>query len=144
MSSNVMVTGGHSGLRQVISTGSHRFVADEPKAVGGNDEGPDPYALLLGALGACTNMTLRMYADRKGWSVQEIRVSLSHWKDHAADCANCEREDRMIERIQRRITIIGELTQEQRQRLLAIANRCPVHRTLTSKIEIQTDLLENV
>ena len=142
MSRAVTVSGGHSGLRQTISVGPHRLLSDEPKGAGGNDEGPDPYELLLAALGACTNMTLRMYAERKGWPLQEVRVVLKHSKSYAKDCADCERPTAMLDRIERRITLIGDLSEDQRQRLLEIANLCPVHRTLTSKIDIQTELAE--
>jgi putative redox protein len=141
MSRAVTVTGGASGQRQAISVGPHQFVADEPKASGGNDDGPDPYELLLSALGSCTNMTLRMYADRKAWPLKEIRVVLTHSKNHAKDCANCEQPAAMLDRIERRITLIGELSPEQQQKLLVIANLCPVHKTLTSKIDIRTELV---
>jgi putative redox protein len=138
----VTVSGGPSSLRQVISVGRHELFADEPKASGGHDEGPDPYELLLSALGSCTNMTLRMYADRKGWPLKEIRVVLTHSKNYAEDCVNCEQPAAMLDRIERRITLIGELSAEQRQRLLAIANLCPVHKSLTSKIDVRTQLVD--
>lgn len=143
MSREVAVSGGPSSLRQVISVGLHQFVADEPEASGGHDEGPDPYSLLLAALGSCTNMTLRMYADRKGWPLQEIKVVLTHSKDYAKDCVNCEQPGALLDRIARRITLIGELSAEQRQRLLAIANLCPVHKSLTAGIAIQTELVDS-
>jgi putative redox protein len=142
MSRAVTVSGGPSSLHQVISVGRHRFLADEPKASGGQDEGPDPYELLLSALGSCTNMTLRLYADRKGWPLREIRVVLTHSKNYAEDCANCEQPAAMMDRIERRITLIGELSAEQRQRLLVIANLCPVHKLLTSKIDLRTELVD--
>jgi putative redox protein len=116
--------------------------ADEPKASGGHDEGPDPYELLLSALGSCTNMTLRMYADRKGWPLKEIQVVLTHSKNHAQDCVNCEQPAAVLDRIERRITLIGALSAEQRQKLLVIANLCPVHKSLTSKIDVQTELVD--
>ena len=90
MSRAVIVIGGHSGLRQAISVGPHHLIADEPKTSGGSDAGPDPYELLLSALGSCTNMTLQMYADRKKWPLKEIRVALTHSKNYAKDCVNCE------------------------------------------------------
>jgi putative redox protein len=142
MSRAVTVSGGPSALRQAISVGPHQLLSDEPKEAGGNDQGPDPYELLLAALGSCTNMTLRMYAERKGWPLKEVRVFLTHSKNYAKDCADCERPTAMLDRIERRITLVGELSEEQQQRLLAIANLCPVHRTLTSKIDIQTGLVE--
>ena len=116
MSRAVTVIGGPSSLRQVISVGRHQLFADEPKASGGHDEGPDPYELLLSALGSCTNMTLRMYADRKGWplkEIKEIQVVLTHSKNYAQDCGgNCEEPGAMLDRIVRRITLIGELSPE--------------------------------
>jgi putative redox protein len=142
MSRAVTVSGGPSGLRQVISVGRHQLIADEPRASGGHDEGPDPYELLLSALGSCTNMTLRMYADRKGWPLKEIRVVLTHSKNYAQDCVNCEQPVAVLDRIERRITLIGELSAEQRQKLLVIANLCPVHKSLTSKIDVQTQLVD--
>ena|SRR6202166_1060619 len=141
MSRAVIVIGGHSGLRQAISVGPHHLIADEPKTSGGSDAGPDPYELLLSALGSCTNMTLRMYADRKKWPFKEIRVALTHSKNYADDCVNCEQPAAMLDRIERLITLIGELSAEQRQRLLEIANLCPVHKSLTSRIDIQTELV---
>jgi putative redox protein len=141
MSRAVTVIGGPSVLRQAISVGPHHLTADEPKTSGGSDAGPDPYELLLSALGSCTNMTLRMYADRKKWPLKEIRVAVIHSKNYAKDCVNCEQPAAMLDRIERRITLIGELSAEQRQRLLEIANLCPVHKSLTSGIDIQTELV---
>ena len=132
MSRAVTVIGGPSGLRQTISVGLHHLLADEPKISGGSDAGPDPYELLLSALGSCTNMTLQMYADRKKWPLKEARVTLTHSKNYANDCVNCEQPAAMLGRIERRITLIGELSREQRQRLLEIANLCPVHRSIES------------
>jgi putative redox protein len=142
MARAVTVIGGPSSLRQVISVGRHQLFADEPKASGGHDEGPDPYELLLSALGSCTNMTLGMYADRKGWPLKEIRIVLTHSKNYAQDCGNCEEPAAMLDRMVRRITLIGELSAEQRQKLLVIANLCPVHRSLTSRIVVQTELVD--
>jgi putative redox protein len=143
MSRAVTVIGGPSGLRQTISVGLHHLLADEPKTSGGSDAGPDPYELLLSAVGSCTNMTLQMYADRKKWPLKEVRVTLTHSKNYANDCVNCEQPAAMLDRIERRITLIGELSREQRQRLLEIANLCPVHRSLTSRIDIQTELVNS-
>lgn len=128
------------GLRQIISVGPHELVADETEAAGSNDAGPDPYEYLLASLGACTNMTLRLYANRKGWILDEIQTELSHSRSYVVDCENCERTNAMVDRIERRISLFGELSEEQRNRLLEIADRCPVHRTLTSEIVIHTDL----
>lgn len=141
MSRAVTVIGGPSGLRQTILVGPHHLLADEPETSGGNDDGPDPYELLLSALGSCTNMTLRMYADRKKWPIKEIRVALTHSKNYANDCVNCEQPEATLDRIERRITLMGALSAEQRQRLLEIANLCPVHKSLTSRIDIQTELV---
>src|SRR5258708_33314158 len=141
MSRAVTVIGGPSVLRQAISVGPHHLIADEPKASGGSDAGPDPYELLLSALGSCTNMTLRMYADRKKWPLKEIRVALTHSKNYVNDCVNCEQPAAKLDRIDRRITLIGELSAEHRRRLLEIANRCPVHKSLTSPLYIQTALV---
>jgi len=120
--------------------GRHRLVADEPVAAGGNDLGPGPYELLLMALGACTTMTLRVYADRKGWSLRHTSVRLRHSKIHAEDCADCETQHGMLDRIERVIHLEGSLDEAQRKRLLEIADMCPVHRTLTSEIKIYTRL----
>ena len=130
-------------LRQRIETGRHVLVADEPRAGGGQDAGPDPYALLLAALGACTSMTLRLYADRKGWSLEGITVRLSHERVHADDCADCEtRDDTRVDRITRIIGLTGPLSDDQRGRLLEIADRCPVHRSLMGPKAIVTRLAE--
>ena len=139
--SRTVVVKGFSGLRQDVSIGPHQFLADEGKDVGSDDEGPDPYEYLLAALGTCTNMTLRMYADRKRWPLREVRTALSHAKSYAADCEHCEQHGTMVDRIERQITLFGELSQEQRNRLLQIADLCPVHRTLASKIVIHTAIV---
>lgn len=134
----VLVRGSATGFAQEILAGPHRMTADEPKSAGGTDTGPSPYELLLAALGACTSMTVGMYARRKGWPLKEVTVSLRHSKVHASDCADCESKDALLDRIELDIHFVGELTAEQRTKLLEIANKCPVHRTLTSKIEIET------
>ena len=115
--------------------------ATEAKAAGSNDEGPDPYEYLLASLGTCTNMTLRLYADHKRWPLREVQTVLSHAKSYVADCEHCEQPGAMVDRIERQITLSGELSREQSNRLLQIADRCPVHRTLTSKIVIHTKLV---
>jgi putative redox protein len=140
MSRSVVVTGS-SGLLQNISVGPHLFQADEPIEFGGNDAGPDPYELFLAGLGACTGMTIRMYAERKGWPLQDIRVRLAYSRIHAEDCKECDSSEAMIDQIEREIEFTGELSVEQRQKLLDIANRCPVHRTLTSQVQIHTRLV---
>jgi putative redox protein len=125
-------------FQQEVTVGRHRFLADEPERVGGLDSGPGPYDLLLAGLGACTSMTLRLYAERKKLPLDRVTVRLSHAKVHAADCETCETKEGMIDRIERAITIEGTLDEAERARLLEIADKCPVHRTLTSEIEIRT------
>jgi putative redox protein len=128
-------------LRQRVRAGTHEFYADEPPEAGGTDSGPDPYALLLAALGACTSMTLQLYAKRKGWPLERVDVTLRHNRVYAEDCAACEKSDTLIDLIERTIHLAGDLSDGQRRRLLEIAQRCPVHRTLSSKITI-TDRLD--
>jgi uncharacterized OsmC-like protein len=135
---DVIVGGNASGFAQEIVADLHRLTADEPAAAGGTDTGPSPYELLLAALGSCTSMTVALYARRKGWPLEHVTVSLRHSKIHASDCADCETKEGMLDRIERDIQFAGPLTMEQRARLLEIANKCPVHRTLTSEIDIRT------
>jgi len=125
---------------QEIVAGRHRLVADEPLDAGGLDGGPGPYDLLLAALGACTSMTVRLYADRKGIALRRVEVRLRHFRVYATDCAECEAREGMVDHIDREITLDGDLTAEQRARLMDIADKCPVHRTLTSEINIRTVL----
>jgi len=135
----VLVRETRQGLfQQEVTVGRHRFLADEPVAAGGLDSGPSPYDLLLASLGACTAMTLRLYAERKTLPLEQVTVALSHAKIHAEDCAACETKEGMIDRIERAITFTGKLDDEQRKRLLEIADKCPVHRTLTSEVDIRT------
>jgi putative redox protein len=131
---------GKGRFQQEITAGRHRFLADEPVAVGGQDSGPGPYDLLLAALGACTAMTLRLYAERKSLPLARVIVRLSQAKIHATDCENCETKEGMIDRIVRSITLHGELDADQRGRLMEIADKCPVHRTLTSEVDIRTEV----
>jgi uncharacterized OsmC-like protein/alpha-beta hydrolase superfamily lysophospholipase len=133
----VRETGG-GRFQQEVTVGTHRFLADEPLEVGGLDSGPGPYDLLLAGLGACTAMTLRLYAERKALPLKRVTVRLNHSRIHAADCADCETKEGMLDRIDRAITLRGALDAEQRRRLLEIADKCPVHRTLTSEIDIRT------
>src|SRR5215471_19677460 len=127
----VIVETGRGRFEQEVVMGAHHLLADEPQSVGGLDSGPGPYDLLLAALGACTSMTLRLYADRKQLPLARTRVRLRHSRIYAADCAECETKDGMLDRIERVISFEGELDAETRKRLLEIADKCPVHRTLT-------------
>src|SRR6058998_3472058 len=126
----VVVRGGAAGFAQEIVVGPHRLAADEPASAGGTDTGPDPYDLLLAALGACTSMTIRMYAERKGWPLEKVIVRLGHARIHAEDCATCDTKEGYADRFEREIELLGPLDAEQRARLLEIAGKCPVHRTL--------------
>jgi len=131
---------GGSRLLQQAAVRHHRFAADEPVDQGGGDAGPTPYDLLLMALGACTSMTLRLYADRKGIPLRHTTVRLRHDKIHAADCADCETKVGKIDRIERRLELAGPMDDAQRQRLLEIADKCPVHRTLEGEVRVETKL----
>jgi putative redox protein len=124
---------------QEITAGHHRLASDEPRPIG-DDAGPTPYDLLLAGLGACTSMTVRMYAHRKGWPLERVRVTLRHSRIHAKDCADCETRTGFVDHIDRDIELSGDLDDEQRQRLLRIAERCPVHQTLSSEVRIATSL----
>jgi uncharacterized OsmC-like protein/alpha/beta superfamily hydrolase len=130
---------GRVPYRTDVLANGHHFVADEPEAVGGGDRGPAPYELLASALGACTAMTVRMYADRKGWPLEAAEVRLRHDKVH---CADCERPGQKLDRLARELVLEGDLDADQRERLLQIADRCPVHRSLTEgRFEIETELV---
>jgi uncharacterized OsmC-like protein/pimeloyl-ACP methyl ester carboxylesterase len=123
-------------FQQTVTVGPHQSLADEPAAAGGDDTGLAPYDLLLAALGACTSMTMRLYADRKSLPLERTTVTLKHSKIHAEDCAECETKAGMLDQIERVIGMEGALSSEQRQRLMEIADKCPVHRTLTSEVQI--------
>ncbi|MCI3953396.1 MAG: OsmC-like protein, partial [Burkholderiales bacterium] len=133
---------GHGKFAQDILAGRHRLRADEPESAGGMDSGPSPYELLGAALGACTAMTIRMYAEHKKLPLERVTVDLAHEKIHAADCAECETREGRIDRIERVITLEGDLDEGQRAKLLEIANKCPVHRTLHSEVFIPTRLAD--
>jgi uncharacterized OsmC-like protein/alpha/beta superfamily hydrolase len=123
---------------QHVHSDSHYWLADEPTSVGGNNTGPDPYEHLLAALGACTSMTLRMYAEHKSLPLEHVAVELRHSRDYIEDCQGCEEKTMKIEVLERVVTLQGDLSEEQRQRLLQIADRCPVHRTLHSELQVRT------
>lgn len=125
-----------------IQTGKHHLLADEPEEVGGEDRGPSPYQLLTSALAACTAMTMRMYADRKGWAIDEIVVNIDHEKKYGEDCKDCDKPSSKIDHFNRYIELSGNLDNVQRNRLLEIANKCPVHRTLESDVKITTAMIE--
>ncbi len=131
---------GGSGFTTVLGAGGHPLVADEPKSVGGAEAGPTPYDLVLAGLGACTVMTLRMYADRKDWPLTAARVRLRQGKIHAADCAHCETKSGKIDRIDREVELVGPLDDEQRARLMQIADKCPVHKTLHAEVDVNSTL----
>jgi putative redox protein len=130
----------NTGFRTAMNIGGHALVADEPVAVGGGDEGPSPYGLVSAALASCTAMTLHMYAQRKQLALRDIRVLVRHRKVHEKDCEDCEESDVKIDRLERLVWLDGDLTEAQRTRLLEIADRCPVHRTLEGEIHIETRL----
>lgn len=136
----VIVRTGKSGFRTEVKAGEHALLADEPEKYGGKDTGPNPYDYLVTALGACTSMTLRMYADHKKWPLDSITVRLNHSKIHAADCGDCESKEGKIDVIEREIDVEGELDDQQRQRLLEIADKCPVHRTLHGEVKVRSKL----
>jgi putative redox protein len=140
-SADIIVSGEGSTFAQQIVAGRHRFTGDEPESVGGSDTGPSPYDFLLVALGCCTSMTVGMYARRNNWPLERVTVWRRHSKIYAPDCSECETREGMLDRIERDMRFEGPLSAEQRSRLLEIANRCPVHRTLTSEINILTRLL---
>ena len=127
---------GRLGYRAETTARSHAFVADEPREVGGTDTGPTPYEQLLGALAGCTAMTVRMYADRKGWPLEQITVRLRPVRSHAADCAACETKTVSVGQLEREVEFTGELTDEQRARLLWIADRCPIKQSLERGLHV--------
>lgn len=132
---------GEGRFTQRIAAGAHKLRADEPESVGGFDSAPGPYDYLLAGLGACSSMTVRMYAERKGWPLERATVALSHDRIHAEDCNDCETKQGKIDRIERQLTLEGPLDDAQRTKLLQIADKCPVHKTLTSEIRIETKLV---
>ena len=137
----VVVRGAAGGFAQEITAGSHHLRADEPLSSGGTETGPTPYDLLLAALGSCTSMTIALYARRKQWPLNSVTIRLRHSRVHAEDCAACETHDAKLTVIDREIELDGPLDESERARLLAIANRCPVHLTLGSRIDVNTRLV---
>lgn len=138
MTRAVLVNDGQVNYVQNISVGHHLFQADEPVNSGGLDAGPDPYELLMAALGACISITVRMYAERKQWPLESVQVRLTYARVHAEDCAAYDGEARLIDAIDVEVSVVGDLSEDQRRRLIEIAGKCPVHRTLTSSIQIRT------
>jgi uncharacterized OsmC-like protein len=134
---DVIVRGNAGSFKQEIVVGRHTLVADEPVSAGGGDAGPDPYDYLLTALGVCTSMTVGLYARRKQMPLENIMVSLRHSRIYAKDCEECETKEGMLDRIDLELELIGALTAEQHAKLMDIAGKCPVHRTLTSEINIR-------
>ena len=134
----VVVRGGARGFYQEITSGRHRLVADEPIAAGGTDLGPGPYDLLLAALGSCMSMTIALYARAKQWPLETVVIRLRHSRIYAKDCAECViRDDTLLDRIDTEVKLTGPLTAEQERKLMEVAHRCPVHRTLKSEINIR-------
>lgn len=131
------------GFRTDVIAGGHDLVADEPASVGGTDAGPSPYDLLSAALAACTSMTLKMYAAHKKIDLESATVRLRHGKIHAQDCEDCETAEGRIDQFERELVLEGDLTEEQRQRMLEIADRCPVHRTLHAEVKVRTRLADS-
>ena len=136
-----VVVRSQAGLSQTIDIRGHHLTADEPISDGGQDAGPNPYELLLSALGACTAITVRMYAQRKNWPLESVDVALQHERIHAEDCAECETSDGYLDKITKSITLRGPLDAEQRQRLLEISERCPVQKTLKQEVHIESRFL---
>jgi len=139
---HVVVRGGAYSFKQEITAGKHHLVADEPVSAGGGDAGPDPYDYLLTSLGACTSMTVGLYARRNKFPLENIKVSLWHSRIYATDCEECETRDGMVDRIDVEIELSGPLTAEQHAKLMDVAAKCPVHRTLTSEINIRLQAAE--
>lgn len=138
----VSVRTGQAGFLTEISVGGHSLTADEPASVGGTNLGPTPYDYLVSALGACTSMTIKMYAARKKWPLESVKVHLQHQKVHHTDCEGCDSQPQRIDQIDREVELVGPLDEKQRQRLLEIADRCPVHKTLHAPVIVNTTLKE--
>jgi len=139
---HVVVRGGVDSFKQEITAGKHHLVADEPTSVGGGDGGPDPYDYLLASLGVCTSMTIGFYARRNHLPLDKIMVSLWHSRIHATDCEECETKEGMLDRIDVEVELTGSLSAEQHAKLMDVAAKCPVHRTLTSEVNIRLRAVE--
>jgi putative redox protein len=141
-SGQVIIAEKNKQFTRTVLSDTHSWLADEPTSMGGGDLGPDPYEHLLAALGTCTSMTIRMYANHKKLPLDDVSVVLSHSRQHREDCENCDAEPRQIEVLQKLVTLKGDLSDAERRRLLEIADRCPVHRTLHSELEVRTELVD--
>lgn len=131
---------GDTNYKTVMTAGNHELIADEPEDVGGKNEGPDPYDYLLMALGSCSVITMKMYADRKEWPIDDIYVEMRHHKAHAEDCEDCDDPKARIDKIEKDLIVKGDLSEEQMERLLEISKKCPVHKTLLNDIEISSTI----
>ncbi|MEX0928062.1 MAG: OsmC family protein [Balneolales bacterium] len=131
---------GQQQFKTVMTVGSHELIADEPEPSGGADLGPDPYDLLLMALGSCSAITMRLYAKRKNWPLEDVYIELRHYKTHAKDCLECEEKDARLDKIEKEIIVKGNLNEEQNNKLLEISKKCPVQRTLLGQIQIESTL----
>lgn len=134
----VFIGEGNQRFLREVATDDHAWLSDEPKRMGGDNLGPDPYEHLLASLGTCTSMTIRMYANRKKWPLEDVRILLEHSREHAKDCEDCDDKPTKVDVLSRRITLVGPLDEKQRARLMQIADRCPVHRTLEGELRIDT------
>ena len=139
---HIVVRGGAKNFQQEVTAGKYHFVADEPVSAGGGDAGPDPYDYLLASLGVCTSMTVGFYARRNQWPLENVTVSLWHSRIHAKDCEECQTKDGMLDRIDVEVELTGSLTAEQHAKLMDVAAKCPVHKTLTSEINIRLQAAE--
>lgn len=138
----VFIGEGNQRFLREVATDDHAWLSDEPKRMGGDNLGPDPYEHLLASLGTCTSMTIRMYANRKQWPLEDVRIRLEHSREHAKDCEDCDDKPTKVDVLSRSITLVGPLDEKQRARLMQIADRCPVHRTLEGELRIDTQQLE--
>ena len=137
----VLVKVGPEALLADVQAGRHTWLIDEPVSVGGQDRGPTPYDMLLSALGACTAITLRLYATRKKWPLQGVEVRLRHGRVHEQDCEKCEEAGQMLEQVEKELRLLGPLSEEQRQRLETVSSKCPVQKTLQASLRIVTTLV---